>query len=86
MARLGGNGSSSNGAAAPAASSSVSAQQEEDGRALYDVLADQVASMGTGEQLAMASALQRNDWNAIPEQTRALFRVAAAEFLDEGGV
>lgn len=91
MVRLGGpsNGSSAPAPAdadAPAASSAPTALEEEDGRTLYEVLADQVVTMSTGEQLAMGAALQRNDWSEIPESTRALFRLAASEFLGEGGV
>lgn len=68
------------------ASEGVTEQEEADGQALYEVLADHLAELSGAEQLAVATALQRNDWGAIPETARVLFRRAAKLFLDEGGV
>lgn len=88
MARLGGGGGSmptTSTALAPAPATSEDQERDDDGRELYEVLADQVAAMSVGEQLQLGQALQRNDWSKIPEQQRELFRMAAEEFLSEGG-
>jgi hypothetical protein len=90
MARLGGG---SGGSSAPSSSSAALApvpagedvERDEDGRELYEVLADQVGAMSTGQQLGLASALQRNSWTALTDEQRELFRLAAEEFLSEGG-
>lgn len=80
MARLGGAASS----AAPTSAGDVS-ERDEDGRELYEVLADQVAGMSVTQRLALGAALQRGDWSEIAEEHREVFRVAAEEFLSEGG-
>lgn len=84
MARLGLTSGKASPAAAPATPGEVD-ERDEDGRELYEVLADQVAAMSLPEQMALGQALQRNDWRAISEEQRELFRLAADEFLAEGG-
>lgn len=84
MARLGGGSSTPATSTAPPASAEDQ-ERDDDGRELYEVLADQVAAMSIGEQMALGQALQRNDWRAISDDQRELFRLAAEEFLSEGG-
>jgi hypothetical protein len=88
MARLGGSGGSS----APATSTALApvparedVERDDDGRELYEVMADQVGALSTGEQMALGAALQRNDWQSLTDEQRELFRLAAEEFLSEGG-